>query len=73
MSDKLLTGIVTVLTAIVGVAALAVIVTQRAQTPQVLAAGGQSLSNLIACAVSPITGSNACGQSTSVTSVFNPL
>lgn len=65
MSDQLIAGIVTVLTAIVGVAIIAVLVSRNAQTGQVIAAGGQSFAQAIGAAVSPVTGAGTGG-------VFSP-
>jgi hypothetical protein len=42
---------------VVGLAALAVVVSRNAQTPQVLSAGGQAFSNILNAAVSPVSGS----------------
>lgn len=56
MEDRLVTSVVTVLTAIVGVAIIAVLVSQRANTAGVLTAGGNAFSNALTAAVSPVTG-----------------
>lgn len=48
--------IVTVLTAIVGLAIIAVLVSRNAATSQVIGAGGQAFAGALATAVSPITG-----------------
>lgn len=48
--------IVTVLTAIIGVAILAVLVSKNAQTPQVITAAGKAFSGAIGAATSPISG-----------------
>lgn len=47
-------GIVSVLVAIVGVAALAVIFAPRARTSQVISAGGQAFAGGISAAVAPV-------------------
>lgn len=52
-------GIVTVATAIVGIAILAVLVSKNANTAGVIQAGTQGFAADIAAAVSPITGSGA--------------
>lgn len=49
-------SIVTVATAIVGVAILAVLVSRNAQTPQVIGAAGKAFSGALGTAVSPVTG-----------------
>jgi hypothetical protein len=56
MTSELISGFVTVLTAIIGVAIIAVIVSKNAQTPQVLQAGGRSFAEALGAAVSPVTG-----------------
>lgn len=52
-------GIVSVLVAIVGVAALAVIFAPRARTSQVIEAGGGAFAQGISAAVAPVTGGGA--------------
>jgi hypothetical protein len=58
MTSELISGFVTVLTAIVGVAIIAVIVSKNAQTPQVLQAGGSAFAAALGAATSPVTGSS---------------
>ncbi len=58
MSDQLITSVVTVLTAIVGVAIIAVLVSSKAQTGSILQAGGGAFSQALEAAVSPVTGSS---------------
>jgi len=58
MGDQLIASVVTVLTAIVGLAVIAVLVSKQANTSGVIQAGGQSFSQAISAAVSPVTGSN---------------
>jgi hypothetical protein len=48
--------IVTVLTAIVGVAILAVLVSKNAQTPAVVKSFGQAFSGALSAATAPVTG-----------------
>jgi hypothetical protein len=62
MSDNLVTSVVTVLTAIVGVAVLAVLVSSRSNTANVLTAGGNAFANAVGAAVSPVTGSSSFGS-----------
>lgn len=57
--DQFWTSIVTIVTAIVGIAIIAVLVSNRAQTANVIQAGSQGLANDISAAVSPVTGSAA--------------
>lgn len=56
MSNEIIGGIVTVLLAVTGVAIIASLVSNRAQTSQVLTAGGNAFSNILGTAVGPITG-----------------
>lgn len=65
MSDNMATGIVTIALGIIGVATLAVILSQKANTPQVIGAAGNALGYDIGVAVSPVTGSSPQAPSTS--------
>jgi uncharacterized membrane protein YbjE (DUF340 family) len=56
MSDQLITSVVTVLTAIVGVAIIAVLVSRNADTANVIGAGGRAFSGALGTALSPVTG-----------------
>jgi hypothetical protein len=56
MGERTITGIVTVITAIIGVAIVAVLVSNQANTANVLTAGGGAFSNILKTAVSPVTG-----------------
>lgn len=56
MGSNALGQIVTVLTAIVGVAILAVLVSRNSQTPQVISAVGDSFSDMLRAATSPVSG-----------------
>ena len=59
MSDHLIGSIVTVLTAIIGVAIIAVLVSQKAQTGSVISAAGSAFANDLSAAVAPVTGAQA--------------
>lgn len=59
MSDQLITSVVTVATAIVGVAIIAVLVSRNANTSQVISAAGQSFATALEAAVSPVTGGSS--------------
>ena len=48
--------VATIAVAIIGVATLAVIVSKKAQTPQVITSAGKAFSSALAVAVSPVTG-----------------
>jgi membrane DNA delivery protein len=56
MGEKIITGIVVVITAIIGVAIVAVLVSGQAQTANVLTAGGNAFGNILKVAVSPVSG-----------------
>lgn len=58
MSDHLVTSIVTVLTAIIGVAIIAVLVSQRANTASVISSAGNAFANDLAAATAPVTGAS---------------
>lgn len=57
MANDVITGIVTILMAIVGVAIIATLVSPRAKTSNVIQAGGNAFATAIGAAVSPVTGS----------------
>lgn len=56
MGDKVITGGVAIVTAVIGIAILAVLVSKQADTANVLGAAGSALSGIIKTAVSPVTG-----------------
>lgn len=56
MGDQLITSVVTVLTAIVGVAIIAVLVSKNANTAGVIQSGGSAFSSALGTALSPVTG-----------------
>jgi PRD1 phage membrane DNA delivery len=64
-------SIVTIATAIVGVALLAVLVSKNAQTPQVVQAFGNAFTGAIGAAVSPVTGGSGLGNFGSSVSLPN--
>jgi len=51
--------IVTILTAVVGVAIIAVLVSQRANTAGVFSAAGSAFANVLSAATAPVTGNAA--------------
>lgn len=61
MKNELLTSLVTVATAIVGVAILAVLVSKNAQTGSVITAAGTAFSSALNAATSPVTGNSLSG------------
>jgi hypothetical protein len=58
MSDQLISSVVTVLTAIVGLAIIATLVSKNAQTGSIITAGGSAFSGALAAAEAPVTGSS---------------
>lgn len=64
MSEQLITSVVTVLTAIVGVAIIAVLVSKNANTSGVIQAGGSAFSSALGTALSPVTGGSGFGSFT---------
>lgn len=56
MMQNMWEPVVTIATAIVGVAIIAVLVSQRSQTAGVISAAGNAFSNALGVAVSPVTG-----------------
>lgn len=76
MSDHLIASVVTVLTAIVGVAIIAVLVSQKAQTSSVISSAGNAFANDLTAAVAPVTGASASvntGSSGGFTGLGAPL
>lgn len=61
MSDQLIGGFVTVATAIIGVAIIAVLVGSNARTSQVIGAAGNAFSSALGVAEAPVTGGSAFG------------
>lgn len=64
MSDQLITSVVTVLTAVIGVAILAVLVSNNSNTTGVLKAGGNAFTGILGAAESPISGGGGLGAVT---------
>lgn len=58
MSDQLVSSVVTVLTAIIGLAVIATLVSRNANTSGVIAAGGSAFSNALSAAEAPVIGSS---------------
>lgn len=54
-------SIVTVLLAVVGIAALALIVSRQSNTTGVISTGGQAFSSILGTALSPVTGAATGG------------
>jgi len=64
MTDQLITAVVTVLTAIIGVAILAVLVSRNSQTTAVIKAASGGFAQDLSAALSPLQG-NGLGFTTS--------
>lgn len=56
--DKITEAIVTIATAIVGVAMLAILVSRKSQTPAVIQSAASGFGNSLAVAEAPVTGAN---------------
>ena len=69
MGDKVITSIVSILVAIIGVAIVAVLVSRQAQTSSVIGAGGKAFSQILGAAVSPVSGGGGYGAGLSQTSL----
>jgi hypothetical protein len=63
MGDQLISSVVTVATAIVGLAVIAVLVSKQANTSGVISAGASGFAQDLSAAVSPITGASGFGSS----------
>jgi len=55
-------GIISIVAGVIGLAIVAVIVSQKANTSQVLTGAGSALSSVIGAAVQPVSGSNTFGS-----------
>lgn len=62
MDNQLIGGIVTVATAIIGVAVLAVLVSNNANTSGVISSAGQAFSSALGVAESPVSNSGGFGN-----------
>lgn len=58
MTDKIFQDITAILTAIVGLAIIAVVLSKKADTANVLKQGGSSFADILKAAVSPVSGSS---------------
>jgi hypothetical protein len=55
MSDSILSSVVGILTAIVGLAIIAVILSQHSDTSNVISSGGNAFSQILGQAVNPVS------------------
>lgn len=69
MSEKAITAMVTVVLAIVGVAVIALLVSNQANTSNVFGSLGSAFQRMLCVATSPITGKQ-CGESVTSTVSF---
>lgn len=56
MNDSLVTPVVTILTAIIGLAVIAVLVSNHANTGNVLSSGGNAFASILKAATAPVSG-----------------
>jgi hypothetical protein len=61
VSDQLISSVVTVLLAIIGVAIIAVLVSRNANTTGVIASAGSAFQGALGTALSPVTGVTGFG------------
>jgi hypothetical protein len=64
MGKEILEPVVTIAAGVIAVAILAVLVSQKAQTPQVIGAAGSAFSNVLSAATGPVTGATAAPVNT---------
>jgi hypothetical protein len=60
--NSLVSGIITIAVAIVGVAIVATLVSRNAQTPQVISSAGNAFAQALAAATGPVTGGGGIGN-----------
>ena len=58
MSDRIFADVMTIATAIIGLAIIAVVVSNKANTGTVITDAGKAFSSIIGAAVAPVTGSS---------------
>lgn len=63
LTEQLITSVVTVATAIIGVAIIAVLVSRSSQTGTVLTSAGNALATDLRAALSPVAGGTGLGVS----------
>ena len=66
MGENIVSSIVTVLLAIIAVALIAVLVSGKSQTAQVVGAGGTAFSGILSQALQPVTGTGFSGGTLSL-------
>lgn len=68
MTDRIFSDVMTIATAIVGLAIIAVVVSKKADTANVFTQAGKAFSSIIGAAVAPVTGSSGLGSLSSLSS-----
>lgn len=71
MNEHAISSTVAAVLAIIGLAIVALMVSNQAQTGNVFTTTGASLANVIRCALSPVTGGTCSGIATNVSSTFS--
>lgn len=73
MGEKAITGVVGILTAIIGVAIIAVLVSKQSDTSNVLSSAGKAFSSILGTAVSPVSGGGGLGSNLNLGSLGSGL
>ncbi len=73
MSDDLIGAVTGIAIAVIGVAIVAILVSQQSDTSNVLGAGGQTFADMLACAMSPVTGKPCRGGQSSIGIKLPPI
>ena len=71
MAEHTITGIASVLLAIVGLAVIATLISPQSKTASVIGAGGSATEQALCVAMSPVTGQGSCGVPS--TNVFSTI
>lgn len=72
MDDKTIHAGVAIVAAFVGLAMIAVLVSQKSQTAGVTQSAGSSLASALSCALSPVTGAS-CGSRSLIPNVNSTI
>ena len=62
MTDRIFADIMTIATAIIGLAIIATIISKQADTANVVTQAGKAFSSIIGAAVKPVTGTSGLGN-----------
>jgi hypothetical protein len=71
--DRIGPTFITIITGIIGLAIIAVLVSTRAQTPNVITASGAALANIINAAVQPVTSGGGFGVGNTAQSLLSNI